>query len=337
MSAQIDDLLRNRDITWVAEVYNDFIIDESFESKVGDGKSRSTSLKLVNKSEDFLEDKYAIQKWLMAAVENKKVTAYSDSDCRFKINPDSMGNWSMLPVVNPHTQKTDYVEQIQRYGYEDITAFRARQIIYYDSKKAKFGMRTLAVALISSRAFFRVDKFKMMPKNSPVFWFKPKDLIKTHRLSETDITWAKRMHYSGGIELNADSIKVLKKTSNDEPISSLFQAFSNNPKISFYKEGFGRKEKWHMPEREGYLMARDTMIDMDAYNNEHVTKFKIVAHETKAKDIHRLGLVQNWYWNDKKQQLEIFLVATAPLKDMKNDIGEFLYWRPLFYQRTDDD
>ncbi len=214
----------------------------------------------------------------------------------------------------------------------DILFFRARQIIYYDVKKAQFGLKTLAIAPMVTDYHYK-DGFRGW---KPLFWIKVTDLSKKRELTNDNITWAAQMNLFNGIELHADSIKVLKKTGTDEPMSSLFQTFSSNSKIPFYKEGFASNEKWDMLEREGYLMARDTMIDMDAYNNEHVTKIKIVAHETKAKDIHRLGLIQNWYWNDKKQRLEICLMAVAPLKDMKNEIGELLYRRPFFYRRTDD-
>jgi hypothetical protein len=47
-------------------------------------------------------------------------------------------------------------------------------------------------------------------------------------------------------------------------------------------------------------------------------------------------MIQNWYWDDKKKMLEIYLSAKSILKDVKNEAGEFLYKRPLFYRRTDD-
>ena len=73
MSAQIDDLLRNKDITWVAESYNDFVIDESRLDQIGKKTSRTNPLKLINNSEEVLDDRFAIQQWIVAAARNEKL------------------------------------------------------------------------------------------------------------------------------------------------------------------------------------------------------------------------------------------------------------------------
>ena len=72
MSSQIDDLLRNKDVTWVAETYNDFIIDESRLDQNDKKTSRTNPLKLINNSEEVLDDRFAIQQWIVAAARNKK-------------------------------------------------------------------------------------------------------------------------------------------------------------------------------------------------------------------------------------------------------------------------
>ena len=47
-------------------------------------------------------------------------------------------------------------------------------------------------------------------------------------------------------------------------------------------------------------------------------------------------LIQNWYWNNRKKRIEIWLSAIAPLKQETNNMTDIYYNRPLFYRRTDD-
>ncbi len=332
MSAQIDDLLRNKDITWVAEVYNDFQTSSIGFEKSGRNMNDVTLLKFLNKKEVSLGETAFLQTLIVNAVVEERIPCYKDDDCKIKNIKWRPNFIDTILQIDPTTYEEKVKVVNSCFYVMDILFFRAHQIIYYDVKKAQFGIQTLAVAPMVVDYHYK-DDFRGW---KPLFWIKVTDLSKKRELTDNDITWAAQMNLNTGFDTSPDSIKILKNIGENEPFSSLFQTFSNNPKISFYKEGVVSKEKWTMPEREGYLMAKDTMMDIDAYDNEHVYKIKIVENETKAKDIHRLGLIQNWYWNDKKQRLEICLIATAPMKDIKNEIGEFLYRNPLFYRRTDD-
>ena len=61
MFAQIDDLMRNKDITWVAETYTDFVFDESVEGKLGENIPNSVIvLKFLNKKQEDMDERTAI-------------------------------------------------------------------------------------------------------------------------------------------------------------------------------------------------------------------------------------------------------------------------------------
>ncbi len=49
-----------------------------------------------------------------------------------------------------------------------------------------------------------------------------------------------------------------------------------------------------------------------------------------------LGFIQNWYWDESKKRLGIWLSATSILKDVNDSEGNRMFRRPLFYRRTDD-
>ncbi len=336
MSAQVDDLLKNKNITWIAESYNDFLTEQATEDKVGKQISRVTQLKYLNIKEDAVEETSVFQNILMNAVKEGKVTLYPDDNCRQSPFPPSiLMRVDTIVQINPTTY-----EQIYRviYNYpqpEDIVFFRAHQIIFYDAQKAQFGIRTIAIAPMI-REMTVTGEFLMW---KPLFWIKPTDLTKPNKLTNDDITWATRMS-SGSIQFAADyeetfPIKVLKTAATTMPMGHLFNVLEQDMKVPFYHiEQANPKVKLTATERQKLFITTDTIMTIDPITYE--TKTRIVSNKLEGTDIKHLRLIQNWYWNDKLKRLEIYFVATAPLKNVRNEAGEFLFRMPVFYRRTND-
>ncbi|MBL7813462.1 MAG: hypothetical protein JNL70_00555 [Saprospiraceae bacterium] len=64
---------------------------------------------------------------------------------------------------------------------------------------------------------------------------------------------------------------------------------------------------------------------------------KVIENRLEKSEIKELRLVQEWYWDNRKQKLRVRFIAVAPIKFVHNEAGEFLYRQPLFYRRTDKD
>jgi hypothetical protein len=135
--------------------------------------------------------------------------------------------------------------------------------------------------------------------------------------------------------LRKDSTKLLKLSDDYSPKSSIFQAFVNAKKIPFYKpNGTEMTTKYSFAERKDFYYGRDTIETIDPTTYQTTTK--IVMRCFPADGYDYLGLIQNWYWNDKSTRLEIYLSATSILKNVNDDKGNRMFRRPLFYRRTDD-
>lgn len=331
MSAQIDDLLRNKDITWVAESYNDFLTEQADEEQIGKAISRVTLLKFLNKTEAEMGEIAFLQKRLLFAVILERIPCYKDIDCKIENI-----NWQPNPMdtilqIDPTTYEEKVKVVYSCFSFTNILFFRARQIVYYDSKKAQFGLQTLAVAPMVMDYHYK-DGFRGW---KPLFWIKVTDLKKKRQLIDKDITWAARMNLSNGMSLTGSDVKVLKSVGENIPIGHLFDVLEQNPKVPFYTvEESNPKIKYTFEERYRLINYADTIIAMNPNTNK--MEYKVVINKVKIDDIKRLRLIQNWYWNDKKKRLEIWLMATSPMKDIKNEIGEFLFRQLLFYRRTDD-
>lgn len=330
MTAQIDDLLKNKDITWIAETYNDFLINESSEAKISGNTIRSTSLKLINKTEETFNENTAAQQWLIDALNRGKIIVYQDSNCTKQLNSKNLFGEDLITQMNPYSYESETKVIPCQISYAHIVCFRTRQVVYYNAKKAQFGLRTIAIAPICSYDCFVNNKF--IPRNSPLFWFKPQNLNKTQRLSKKNITWASRMSFVNGLSIHSDSVKILKKIAEEMPLAHLFSAVKTNRRLPFYQNltGIEPRKKISFEERKNMFSHTDTLRILDPLTYDE--SYKTITEETKPSDCASLQLIQNWYWNDRKKRLEIYLVATAPLKD--SDFGG--YKMPLFYCRTDD-
>lgn len=333
MTAQIDDLLKNKDITWIAETYNDFLVDESLGKRVDKNTNYAVSLKFVNQPDKPVEEKLALHEWLFNAFENGKVSIFEDEFCTKPRSSKVLWSADSVTFIDPITYKSRVEVVVNKPNFEyDSPLFRAKQVIFYNAKKAQFGMRTLAIAPIYVYKEYDHEQKVSMSKREPLFWFKPQDLNKTQRLSKKNITWAKRMSFVNGLAIHSDSVKILKKVADNMPLAHLFSAVKTNRRLPFYKNETGIEPRKKIPfeERKNMFSRNDTLRILDPLT--YTESYKMITEETKPSDCESLQLIQNWYWNDRKKRLEIYLVATAPLKD--SYFGG--YKMPLFYCRTDD-
>jgi hypothetical protein len=324
-TAQVDDLMRDKNITWIAETYNDFMSDKVVENVIGKRLNDVTTLKFINNTEGVSSEKFALQQFILNAVKDKKLTIFKRADCKESMNYDDICKFDSLVGSN-----NKIIVRRNEIPVKNIPFFRAHQILFYDSSKVQFGLRTLAIAIIG---YIYDENNQVISK--PVFWIKVADLTEQKHLSNSSITWAKRINFYNGIDLRKDSIRILKQSDEYTPKYPLFRAFHKNDKVSFYKHnGTEITTRYSLAERKHFFEGRDTLETIDPTTYKTTTKIVYRCYPTLGYDY--LGLIQNWYWDDKKKRLEIWLSATSILKDVNDSEGNRLYKKPLFYRRTDD-
>jgi Gliding motility associated protein GldN len=289
-------------------------------------------LKFYNPTDDDIPDEFTLQNYILKLTKEGKLPIYKDDNCTQLTTYDiALRNVDTLTDPNAYETRTCRLGVGNIYD-EDILFFRAHQILHYDSSKVQFGLRTLAIAPMRKMT----DEKGELINWEPVFWIKATDLTGKRNLSNDAITWAKRMELRNGVALKADNVKILKGFGDNEPVASLFEAIKKKAEIPFY-------DSYYTSIRTQFSMARraDFFTEKDSSKPFNITTYNIDEHHfptngIKVTDIKELRILQNWYWDNKKQQIEIWLSAVSPLVDMKNEAGEFLYKYPLFYRRTDD-
>jgi hypothetical protein len=328
ITAQVEDLMKDKNITWIAEYYNDIVTDQMMEGKISSATNFVTPLKYINITEGAASEDFTLQTIVLDAVKNGQLKIYQDENCKIETSYDAICRHDSIASVNPYTYEFEVKVTTGLHGINAFSIFRCHQILFYNAKKAQFNLRTLGIAFMI-KSYGIGDSY-------PLFWIKTIDLTKKGRLSSKSITWAKRV--TKGLDISADSSKILKKTTHNEPLLSFYGAlFSEKIKIPIYKpNGTEMKTKFSQSEKRELFsrMQIDTIDTIDPTTYE--AKTKIVYSNLNNDDLKYLQVIQNWYWNNKKKRFEIWLAATAPLRKVYNGVGEIMFKVPYFYRRTDD-
>jgi hypothetical protein len=330
-SAQVSDLMKNKDITWIAESYNDFMMSQAHEEVIGKRLNGIAKLKYVNLGKNSVGDDFVFQTILMDAVKKGTLTIYQDSNCTIPKTYKSLNSIDTISMFTPEPNSSGMKIIENEIEPSSIYIFRARQVVYFNAKKIQFGLRTISIALIKKIA----DEQDNLLEWKTIGWIKATDILKEHDLNDKDITWAQRNNLSNGVLISGYNFKntlakILKATSDTMPMWNLQNALIKRPDIHFYNtESSNPQTKLVSKERYNLHTLTDTATTLDY-------KKVIIKTIRNANDLNRLKLVQNWYWNNKKQRLEIWLLAIAPVHNVLDSMGNFLGYKAIYYRRTDD-
>ena len=77
------------------------------------------------------------------------------------------------------------------------------------------------------------------------------------------------------------------------------------------------------------LYRRDTVPIFDPITYD--PDFQIVINDTDPDDIKRYRLKEVWYFDSRHSVLRVRIIGIAPMIDVKDDNGNFLYEKPLYW------
>ena len=80
---------------------------------------------------------------------------------------------------------------------------------------------------------------------------------------------------------------------------------------------------------DNMLSTSDTVNVPDPITGD--LKLKIVHNDFNPEDIKRYRLKELWFFDKQASILKVRILGIAPLKDVKDDAGNFLYEQPLFW------
>jgi hypothetical protein len=86
--------------------------------------------------------------------------------------------------------------------------------------------------------------------------------------------------------------------------------------------------------RSKILNPVESITLIDSINNKETLTLK--ENHYKVEDFKTLRLNQEWFWDNHQKKLFIHLKTTSLLTIVNDDAGNFLYFKPLFYRKTED-
>jgi len=84
------------------------------------------------------------------------------------------------------------------------------------------------------------------------------------------------------------------------------------------------------PDEVGTMGAtQDTVITFDPETYEE--QIQIVRNEINPEDIKRFRLKEIWFFDEESSTMQVRILGIAPLRDITDDAGNFLYEQPMFW------
>jgi hypothetical protein len=298
VQAQKEALLQNKNIVWAKEATRDFAFEAYMGPEIDLGYN--SLLKYINPiSKDNRKEMTILNHVFNDFAKNKKLF-FKDADCK---TPFSDEDFTAVRDTISYTDETtkEKITQIQTYNFDrdHIVAFRAKQIYYYDTQKAKFGVMPLAVApLMQNQITAGNDTIN---KYRPIFWIKATELEKDLDVEEKNVTWAASITNGNHYLFNDSLTKSYKFLKNQvlTPQKSYIEHLKAHQEIPIYKT-MDLDEKFP---NVGLLLTRPAE---DIEIND-VSLMESLVPEGDIREFEGLTTIQKWYWDSTKKQLSCYL------------------------------
>ena len=153
-----------------------------------------------------------------------------------------------------------------------------------------------------------------------------KQILPWENIRESDIMWSKVVWRV---------IDVREKinqpfTYPEEPFFSILLKGIQDSTIRAYKSDNDKfKYKLSAQDLQSIISHPDTITQMDPTTYE--MKIKVVYNKINPDDVRRYRVKEEWYFDKQQSVLKVRIRGIAPLKDVMNEAGEFLYEQPLFW------
>jgi Gliding motility associated protein GldN len=237
-TAQVEDLMRDKNITWIGEFTSDFVVEGYKLLDTSDNVNSSRLLKYSNTNMDFSFDE---ETPLFAKIRNagrdETPVTYEDSTCVKKINPYTTVD--TIEAINPITDEKVHKLAFRCFYIPPTPRFyRVKQVLYYDKRKSNFGLRVLAIGLM-------VDEHNELGEVIGLkseAWLKPNNVDSQKiNLNSSDISIARRIASRSNSPCFGKNIRILKNTFGAIQ-ETLINDLSNNPSIILYSKDIYYRE-----------------------------------------------------------------------------------------------
>lgn len=330
LPAQIDDLLKNPDVSYLAT----FESEHDFRLSAKRDKSKIQLLKYQQKDEclDFATDNW-LARWVLEEMTTGKYKAYDDPELIIWVAHTTLLNrLSSIDTVITFDPK-NYEERVQvirnDINPDDIKALRTHQAIYFDKKSGTYQTRLLALAPLVTIT----DPTGKVVDTTPLAWLAMDGKLPSgFSAQSSDVPWSVLL-LDRDKPLKISNLKIKKNEWGKAFAEQFFQNVKTTKlPVESAREGYGCGRLLSKKDIEAEYTAIDTIITFDPVT--YVETMQVIKNDFKPADLKRLLLTQEWYFDDRRKTLCNRLKAISPLQDRYDEAGKsLLYTYPLYYLR----
>ncbi len=327
LSAQLDDLLKNPDVSYVAtfETEHDFRLSSKRET------SDLQLLKLNNPQNgcaDFSTDNWLAQ-WVLKGMNDGIYKAYESSDLSAIVTHSTLLNKiSTIDTVIAFYPET-YEEVMKVIKNElnpaDIKSFRTLQAIYFDKKSSSYQTRLLAIAPMVNMTTPEGQVLGMIP----LAWLAMDGKLSSNFSAQNpEVAWAALLLDKGN-PLTISELKIKKNDSKKTFAEQLFQEAASMKHPIESTEGYGCGNMLTKKDIEGMSNTIDTVITFDPETYKET--MQIGKSDYLPAKLKQVLLAQEWYYDNHKNMISNRLKAIAPIVEVYDKKNEFMYSRRQYY------
>jgi len=155
-----------------------------------------------------------------------------------------------------------------------------------------------------------------------------KPVLSYPELNERDITWQKRIWRV---------IDVREKINQPflNPTHTFFELLTNAARAGELQLYNIEKDDFSMPlpmdSVNEILTVVDTIVDYNYCDWGADGQINIIQNELNYEDVKRYRLKEIWYFDNQTSTMKVRILGIAPLIDVHDDNGNFVYEKPLFW------
>lgn len=325
LHAQYDDLLRNPDITWVAEYTTDFELNPVYNTKLEEEHNLLNIIRLENKSLENGICKESdltvlVGQFILNGLYKGAFSCFTDSLLQKPVTFEHLWTIIYRPDTFPDfNHPTDTIIQVDQLRAEEIELFRARQVLYYNARERVLGARLIALAPVipitdadGNRLGFRAVvwiKVPVLEGRAMKKLSKEANYVVQTRMKENAPALNQTTQVKGYFDFPKWAAVEVSKPSHQCLTYDAFRPFN-------------------IEKLKASVFTTDTIV---SYNDNYEQTIDQIVQNDATRQVEKIRFVQNWYFDERSHAFDCRVVAVAPLAAIRDSEGNFRYYKPLFY------
>lgn len=153
-----------------------------------------------------------------------------------------------------------------------------------------------------------------------------KRVLPYDHIREADIFWEKRIWRVIDVREKMN----LSFAYPERPFFTILMDAAESGEITVYSQEDDKFTSKLTPDEVASMGATiDTVITFDPETYEE--QIQVVTNELNHEDVKRFRLKEVWFFDEETSTLQVRILGIAPLIDVKDDNGNFLYELPMFW------